>query len=81
MRWLACVFLIAWCCVSAAQLAPRTQNLAALSGQWQVTTATVSSERADRLLYQVDDPRLVGRFISFSADQITSDLREAFACK
>lgn len=49
-------------------------------GQWQVRQALVHEDRANRLLYQVNDPRLVGRMVNIDARQIESDLPEASHC-
>lgn len=72
MRLLVCIALGAVPCTAFASPP---------SGTWQVVGASVSTEREDRLLYQRNDARLVGRFITFLPDQITSDLQEAFGCK
>lgn len=53
---------------------------AAHPGQWQVRQVLVHEDRADRLLYQVNDPRLVGRMVAINAQQIESDLPEASVC-
>lgn len=47
---------------------------------WRVQHVHVNTERGDRLLYQVDDPRLVGRSIRFLPDRIDSDLPDATDC-
>ncbi len=55
---------------------PRT----AFAGPWQVRQVLIDERRADRLLYQVDDPRLVGRTVAIEAQQIKAELPEATAC-
>jgi len=60
----------------AAASAPRT----AFAGPWQVREVLIDERRADRLLYQVDDPRLVGRTLAIGGQQINADLPEAVAC-
>ncbi len=47
---------------------------------WRVQHVHVHTDRGDRLLYQVDDPRLVGRSIRFLPDRIDSDLPDATDC-
>lgn len=52
----------------------------AFAGLWQVRQVLIDERRADRLLYQVNDPRLVGRTVAIEAQQIKADLPEATAC-
>lgn len=47
---------------------------------WRVSQVQVNEWRSDRLLYQIDDPRLVGRVIDFLPKRIDSDLPDATAC-
>lgn len=47
---------------------------------WRVSQVQVNEWRSDRLLYQIDDPRLVGRVIDFLPERIDSDLPDATVC-
>lgn len=50
------------------------------AGHWQVRQVLLDETRTDRFLYQVNDPRLVGRMVVIDERQIESDLPEASAC-
>ncbi len=47
---------------------------AALVGTWQVTRALIDSRSPRTLQYQYDDPRLVGRLVTVSATNISTEL-------
>lgn len=78
-RWLAMTLAAVgvWSLPMPAQSAQLLQGYA---GQWQVRRVLLNEERMDRLLYQVDDPRLVGRTVSIEPVHIESDLPEASTC-
>lgn len=69
---LACLWLADGAC-SAELPVPASES-------WRVHQVRVNEWRSDRLLYQVDDPRLVGRVITIRADRIDADLPDATAC-
>ncbi|RZI80384.1 MAG: hypothetical protein EOP38_22655 [Rubrivivax sp.] len=63
--------------MAAAAPAPRS----AYAGPWQVRQVLVDERRTDRLLYQVDDPRLVGRTLAIGPQRLAADLPDATACE
>lgn len=53
----------------------------AFAGTWQVRQVLIDERRTDRLLYQIDDPRLVGRTVAIGARQVQANLPEAAGCE
>lgn len=78
-RWLA-LTLTAVGVLSLSMPAQSAQPLQGYAGQWQVRRVLLNEARMDTLLYQVNDPRLVGRMVSIEPVHIESDLPEASTC-
>lgn len=82
MAWMgASLTVLVGVCASLVMTAARAAPPASpYAGQWQVRQVLVHEDRADRLLYQVNDPRLVGRMVDIDVRRIDSDLPEASHC-
>ena len=77
---LACAPMVA-CAGSPSPSATAPPLALAFDGSWLVRQVLIDERRADRLLYQVDDPRLVGRTLSLGARHIEADLPEPATCQ
>lgn len=71
-----CLVTSLWSATTSAKTPP----LSVFAGPWQVRQVLVDERRTDRLLYQVDDPRLVGRSLAIHTRQVEADLPEAAGC-
>lgn len=49
-------------------------------GEWRVTAVKIDDSRSGRLLYERDDPQLVGKRLHLGPDAIRSDLPERRDC-
>jgi len=76
LAFIAVCLLSGWPALARADVAA----LQAALGEWRVTAVKIDDSRSGRLLYERDDPQLVGRRLHIGPDAIRSDLPERRDC-